>query len=252
VFDTPFFFEGGKVSILDSVLDKLIELHKIDSELNDLRKRCREIPVQMDHISDQLNRAKEKIETTKNIISSNEKRIRSNEKMIESHREQQGKYRAQLFKLKSNREYQALNSEISLLDDKISELETDILEVMEQIDKGNNELGKLTSDLKQQEAIIIAQHQDLEKDLKSEQEALGLREKDRADVQQSVDPEIMSRYDRLVRKHGSAVAEIVTGNCGGCFVRIRPQLSAMARSNDQLVNCEKCGRYLFWTDVSES
>ncbi|MBN1356108.1 hypothetical protein JXA40_07545 [bacterium] len=237
---------------MENVIDRLIELHKLDMDIARLRKQCCEIPAQIKLLDGELSRAGQKVAGKQVEIRENEKKIRSREQAIEGHREQQGKYRVQLFKLKSNREYQALNNEILLLNDKISEIETDILEYFERIDAARKDLNRLEMELRELERKIVEKQKVLKEQYRGEEKLLVQKEAERKELIKAIDAEYLERYQRLVRKHGSAVAEIVSGSCGGCYVRIRPQLAALARSNDVLVNCEKCGRFLYWSDVSES
>jgi uncharacterized protein len=236
---------------LDATLENLIALHHCDSAIKQLQKKCSEIPLMIQNLEKEMEAYTLAIDSIKNGIKTGEKRAKENESGIEDSRQQQGKYRAQLFKLKSNREYQALTAEIEILDKKISELETGILELFEENDHNREKLKKLQSEFKLKEIGIIEEKKKLNDDLRHELTKFRTEEKIRSEIVNKINPEVVAKYSRILKKHHSAVAAIVNGNCGGCFVKVRPQLSALVRGNDQILNCEDCGRFLYWSDVSE-
>jgi len=236
---------------VDSTLENLIALAKCDHLIQEAQRKCDAFPISIAEVDQQIQTARNRIETARNDLKEVDRKIRKNEQSIEDSRQQQGKYRVQLFKLKSNREYNALNSEIKLLDEKISQYETEILEFMETLDKTKTQLRELESAIKVDEAQLQARKAEIESEFARERSNLSALQNERKGYASVMVSETAMRYDRLVKKQGSAVAEIIKGSCGGCRVRVRPQLSAQVRANDQLLQCEHCGRFLYWSDVSD-
>lgn len=236
---------------MDITLENLIALAKCDQLIFVTHRKCESIPVSISQIDQEINGARSRIENARNDLKEVDRKIRKNEQSIEDSKLQQGKYRVQLFKLKSNREYNALNSEIKLLDEKISMYETEILELMEIMDRTKTKLKELEASILVDESQLVAKKGELEAELAVERKALSGLMRERSGLLVHVQGDTAKHYDRLLRKMGSAVAEIVEGNCGGCRVRVRPQLSALVRGNDQILQCEHCGRFLYWSDVSD-
>jgi uncharacterized protein len=236
---------------LKADLENIISLHKTDSVIESFKRICTEIPVVIAKLKNEISSVRRKIDDYKVEIKENEKKIRKNEQDIETHRQQQGKYRAQLFKLKSNKEYTALNAEIIVLDEAISKLETEILELLEKSDRSRESLKLLELSIKDEELRINAKIREKEAELDQEKEKLEHEELVRSALIESLHSETVEKYLKIVKKRGSAVAEIISGNCGGCNVKVRPQMASLVRSNDQLIQCEKCGRFLYWGYESE-
>ena len=60
-------------------------------------------------------------------------------------------------------------------------------------------------------------------------------------------PQLLSQYERIRKKwHGSAVAEVVDSRCTGCNIALRPQFVQEVRRGDEVLQCESCGRLLFY------
>jgi len=58
-------------------------------------------------------------------------------------------------------------------------------------------------------------------------------------------PQLLSRYRRLAERSGRAVVPVVNASCTGCFSAI-PHSFISSVHADQIMNCETCGRILYW------
>jgi predicted nucleic acid-binding Zn-ribbon protein len=74
---------------------------------------------------------------------------------------------------------------------------------------------------------------------------IDLRQAEKA-LQKEIPPDVLGRYDRLMKKVGRAVAPVVDNVCMGCFVKIPVSLSQKEIGNRELRACDKCGIYLYW------
>ena len=84
---------------------------------------------------------------------------------------------------------------------------------------------------------------------REEEEALGFRlgstvglSAERTRIAQSLNPEVLQRYEQVRRRHARAVAPMRRGVCLACFT-VRPTTTATHRG--RLETCERCGRILF-------
>ncbi|MBN1879432.1 hypothetical protein JW823_04915 [bacterium] len=231
-------------------LEKLMNIQHLSDEIQRLKKRCDEIPGILLDFDRQLDSSQKKLDSIKSLIKDNEARIRKCEIAIQDARTQQGKYRTQLFKLKSNREYQALNSEITLLGEKISAFETEIIENMENNDSAQCARKQAEEHLKAEKIRIGEEKLKISSELSEEKRRLEDAQAAYERQRQEMDEEIISQFDRLVRKNGRAVSELHGKNCGNCYVKVRPQIAASVIGNTCLLNCDKCGVYLYSVEKS--
>lgn len=222
-----------------------MSLQSLADEVVRLKRRCNEIPVMIKNLDTQLASSEKKLDSIKTQIKENEGRIRKCESAIQDARDQQGKYRTQLFKLKSNREYQALNTEIVALGEKISASETEIIEIMERNDNAQSMRTDAEKHLKEEKTRISLEKSRFESELKEEQRRLQEAESAYIEIRKSIEESIVMQFDKLVRKNGRAVSELHNKDCGNCFVKVRPQIAASVIGNSNLVNCDKCGVFLY-------
>jgi len=84
-----------------------------------------------------------------------------------------------------------------------------------------------------------------EKNLQKELEKLQLN---RSELAAAVDEVVVGRYERLLRNKGeNVVVGIQHGVCGGCHMKLPPQLLVACRSSKELVTCINCGRIIYYT-----
>ena len=91
------------------------------------------------------------------------------------------------------------------------------------------------------------------KDLKTLEKKMGLKIKGEEKLQeakqtleQSLPPAVLSRYQKLMKRFGRAVAPVVGNNCMGCYVSVPKRLKVREIGNRELRNCERCGMFLYW------
>jgi hypothetical protein len=67
----------------------------------------------------------------------------------------------------------------------------------------------------------------------------------RAKLETKIPPQLLGRYRRLLERSGRAVVPVVENSCTGCFSAI-PHSFVSSTHADQVLQCENCGRILFW------
>jgi len=90
-------------------------------------------------------------------------------------------------------------------------------------------------------------------DLLKEQEKLGFEiqgldklKEARQELFQKIPPDVFSQYQRIRKRYGRAIAPVRDNICLGCFITIPTALSNKNIGNEDLRNCENCGRFLYW------
>jgi predicted nucleic acid-binding Zn-ribbon protein len=63
---------------------------------------------------------------------------------------------------------------------------------------------------------------------------------------------LLASYERIMKaRGGTAVASVGAASiCGGCRMSIRPQALLELRNAVGLMNCESCGRFLYWQETA--
>ena len=70
----------------------------------------------------------------------------------------------------------------------------------------------------------------------------------RGELAAAVEEGARSRYERLARSKGeNVVVGVNHGVCGGCHMKLQPQLLVACRGETEIVTCSNCGRILYYT-----
>jgi len=64
-------------------------------------------------------------------------------------------------------------------------------------------------------------------------------------LEKQISPAMKSRYQRLRQRTGRAIVPVVNGACTGCFNNT-PSVFTSSVNRGKVINCENCGRMLYW------
>lgn len=68
------------------------------------------------------------------------------------------------------------------------------------------------------------------------------------EMEESLVPQIRSRYRRLAGRTERAVVPVIGGTCYGCFVSIPTAVASDSERNEEINHCDNCGRFLYVID----
>ena len=229
-------------------IEKLLILQDRDRKIRRLKGELAHIEPERQTFKAKAANSTASLENAKLRVKQLETSRKDLELQVEQKKEQIAKYANQQFQTRKNEEYRALQHEIDGCKAAISQIEDQELELMEQGEAAQKDVSRATqgaSEIKKLVEEQIAQLGAREENLKKE---LAELESNREELASAVDESARSRYDRLVRSKGeNVVVGIQHGVCGGCHMRVQPQLLVACRAEKELVTCSQCGRILYYT-----
>ena len=88
------------------------------------------------------------------------------------------------------------------------------------------------------------------KDLDEKASTLSTRleelKKERGTLADSIDEDLLDRFDRLFASKGdAAVVALEHDVCTGCHMRVTTATANLVRAGKEIVSCEQCGRILY-------
>jgi hypothetical protein len=167
----------------------------------------------------------------------------------QSRRDAIAKYKAQQFQTRKNEEFQAIGQEILRFEKEIEHIEDTEIDLMEQAEQISGQITVAERDL----AAAKRQAQQQEADLKRKQQTLEERlreaESERTELSEGLDPDLLFRYTRLfTTKGGNAVVAVEHEFCMGCHMKNTTTLVHRVKLGREIVQCEQCGRILYYED----
>lgn len=224
----------------------LIDLQNLDTRIYDLTSRKEEFPVRIEQMDSDLEAKKDGYNNAEARLK--ELQVKKNEKEtdIKALEEKAAKHEAELYQIKNNKEYKALQDEIASIKADISVLEEDVIMYYDEIEAAQ---ARLEEEKKAFEGEKKASDREKEAIRKEEKELEGLLAElsdKRKKVRERVDPELLDRYERILKNRGrTALASISAGSCAACNMQLRPQLINEIKMCKGAVVCENCGRLLY-------
>jgi hypothetical protein len=217
-------------------IEKLLILQDRDQKLRRVRSELAHIEPERQTLKTKAANAQAELEQAKLRTKEIESSRKDLELEIEGKKELIVKYANQQFQTRKNEEYRALAHEIETCKAAIFQIEDQEIALMEQAEAAQKEIARATQAaaetrklVEEQVAKLGAREGNLEKDLA---ELSANREQLAAAVAEGP----RSRYERLMRSKGeNVVVGVERGVCGGCHMRLPPQLLVM------------CGRILYYT-----
>jgi len=231
---------------MNSDLKQLIRLQSIDTSIQELRGRIDKFPSISKALDEKLRSAQASLDAAKERTKNNQTHRKKLETDITAIEAKVSKYREQMLSVKTNDEYRALQHEIEHAQKAIRKVEDDILNLMQEAETVQAEIKTAEARLKEDQQKVNAERSTLEEENKRDISALDGYLKERKEIEGSVSPDLIPRYDR-VRKHrgGLAVGPARDYVCELCQVRIRPQIFQEIRKNDKIIACDACQRILY-------
>jgi predicted nucleic acid-binding Zn-ribbon protein len=133
---------------MNADLTRLIQLQRLETAVEEARRRLAEHPGRTQALDARLQAAQDEVAGIKARLTAASERRRTEEKEVASVQTRLAKYKDQLLEVKTNREYTAMLHEIETAQNDIRAREDRILDVMMESDELNAAVKKSEADLR--------------------------------------------------------------------------------------------------------
>jgi predicted nucleic acid-binding Zn-ribbon protein len=226
----------------------VIQLQSLDQRIAGLEKEVAALPKHIATIEKTLESHVRKLEADRAALVANQKDRKRLEGDIQMHEQKISKLRDQMLGAKTNEQYRAFQHEIEFVEKEIRKAEDRILELMGESEPLEANVKKAEVALKEEKQVVEGEKSKARERTAADQAQLTDLRKERGENTAKLPRPIVDQYDRIRKKWhgGSAVAEVVEGRCTACQIMLRPQHFQDLKTSDRLMNCESCGRFLFY------
>jgi predicted nucleic acid-binding Zn-ribbon protein len=233
---------------MQETIEKLLVLQDRDRKIHRVLEELARIGPERETLRAKATTTRAQHEAVKMRVKQTESDRKRLELDVEGKKTQIEKYANQQLLTRKNEEYRALTHEIETCKADITKIEDQEIALMEQEEAVQKEIARATQaadDTRQLMADQLAQLATREQNLKME---LARLQANREDLAAAVGETERVRYDRLVRSRGErVVVGVQHGVCGGCHMRLPPQLLVFCQAEKEIITCSNCGRILFYT-----
>ena len=228
-------------------LEPIYALQKKDRKLIRIMREIRDIPQRKSDIEAQLAGSQQKLEIALESRKHTEASLKELELEVEALNERISKYKIQQMEAKTNDQYRAFVKEIGAVEREIKELEDKELELMEDLEKGKAIVTECEERLAGEKEGIAGELQTLDARTAELQSQLEKMKADRARAAELCDKALLKKYTRILNNKRDFAVVMVESNdhCGGCHMKLPPQVIHDARNPAKIVSCNFCGRIVY-------
>ena len=228
-------------------LESIVAVQKKDRRLIKLMREIRDIPQRKSDIEAQLAGSAQKLETAVDSRKHTVATLKEQELEVESLKERVIKYKQQQMDAQTNEQYRAFVKEIGGVEREISDLEDKEIVLMEALEKGKAIEADCGEVLSGERAGIADELAELDERSAELIEQLEKVKADRARSAEQCDKSILQKYSRIMNnKRDFGVVMVEPGDhCGGCHMKLPPQVANDARNPNKIVACNFCGRIVY-------
>jgi uncharacterized protein len=227
-------------------LEKLLILQDRDQRMRQIQSEIKTLPLQRKNLEAQLAANAASLESLKHRAKQLEVDRKKLELDVGTRQNSISRLKTQQYETRKNDEFQAMGHEIERYEKEIVQLEDQELELMLQADKLRAEVSAQEKIASAARDSVNRQLSDLDEKGKTLQRQLEELTVERANLAGGIDEEVMERYKRLFTSKGdAAVVAVEHGVCTGCHMKVTTQTAVRAKSGNEIVSCEQCGRILY-------
>lgn len=230
----------------------LVELQKIDLEIDEFMRRKIDLPGAIERLDEELKAVEQTLEEDGQRLERLKADHKTKETALKNSIENARKTKGRLLEVKTNKEYEATLKEIDAVNERSSAIEDEIINILEEIDRISEDLRVKEKETNDCRFACEERKKRFEEELNSIDSALADVLKRRDNVRSRVQEQLLKKFDVIKnRKHGRAVVPARKEVCYGCHMNIPPQMYNELQKSDRLILCPHCERIIYWEGVSD-
>jgi predicted nucleic acid-binding Zn-ribbon protein len=229
------------------VLELLRSLSRIDTEIQELAAESERLPEEIDELLAERRRLRADLDAAEGELEGLGKNRKLMERELEDLQAKLADLTAKRLAIKTNEEYAALSHEITFAEREVEGKEDAILGILERQESVAGSIEGLRQGASEAERDLDRRVEALREELSRIDDALAVKRDERLRVATRIDGSILERYERILTSKGdTALANVSDGACSGCYMTLPPQTVIEVKRADRLMECQSCGRILFW------
>ncbi len=242
-------FENEKMK---EVFEKLKDLQAILAEKYDLETKISDTPRLLDEQKQLLAKLKEEF-LKKNAdfeeVRARVSHLKAELAEVEAIRENGEKG---MDSITTHREYDSLEKQISEAKAKESEIRSELLKEEKKMDEIDSDLKMEEEMIKNQELSISEGRESIEKQLNDYNEERAALEAKEKDLSSAIDPEIILKFQRIIKRNREGIVSVKGIVCSGCHMILPAQFANEVHAGNKVMFCPYCSRILYYEEPDES
>ena len=227
-------------------MEQLLVLQDRQQKIRQIENEIKTLPMQRKNLETQLTETAASVDALKQKARQVEIDRKKLELDVGTRTDSISRLKTQQYQTRKNDEFQAMGHEIERYENEIRKLEDEELELMEQGDKLKVEVTSEEKKAAATKESISRQMNDLGEKSKALESRLQELSKERSEIAEKMDEDLLNRFERLFASKGdAAVVAVEHGVCSGCHMKVTTATAKDVEAGKEIVSCEQCGRILY-------
>lgn len=231
---------------MNKYLSQLIELSKIDKEIDDFFVQEAEVNKNLQALQDQKESLQSQFAKTEQDIKELKEKKKESDGLIKSLSQKLKENEKKNSLIKNEKELKALQLEEGIAKERINEFNDDIERIEKVISNKEEELKATKDLLSQTESKIKQESKNTKEQLAKISEQKDEVSQKRKEHLKDFPQKLLSFYQKIRSwAKSSAVVPVKKGACYGCYMKLNDRVYSDLLKSEEIINCPHCGRILY-------